>query len=183
MPQRPGARPPPELVRAGLVGAAAVGAVAVGTVAFFWATTRSTPSVAPSAARPAAQVVGRVDLESGTAAPPVQATLVVYAYALDGPRQPLAVLKRQLAGASFPLDFKLDDALAPNPAYRLSQAVQLVVGARLGTAEGIVAQPGDWLAAPQTVPLGAHGVRLVLRPPAAALATSAASAPSAAARR
>jgi cytochrome c-type biogenesis protein CcmH len=162
---------PLPLVRPALVGAAAVGALVLGVAALFWSATRSPPPAPPGEPRRAAQIVGRVELPAtGLAAPPAQATLVVYAYALDGPRLPLAVLHQHTGSAAFPMDFKLDDTLAPNPAFRLSQAVQLVVGARLGAGEGVAAQPGDWLAAPQTVPLGTHGVKLVLRPPAAASA-------------
>jgi hypothetical protein len=41
-----------------------------------------------------------------------------------------------------------------------------VIGARLGRGEAPEAQPGDWLAQPQAVQAGAHGVRLTLAPPA-----------------
>lgn len=151
-------------MKAGRVGALVVGAVALGTVALFWWAARA-PQATPAAAstRPASQVVGRVELAAGALAPPADATLVVYAYALDGPRLPLAVLRRP--AAALPLDFKLDDSLAANPAFRLSQATQLTVGARLGSGDAAAAQPGDWIAPSQTVALGTHGVRLVLQPP------------------
>ncbi len=102
-------------------------------------------------------------LAAGTPAPLSNATLVVYAYALDGPRLPLAVLRRP--APALPLDFKLDDSLAANPAFRISLATQLTVGARLGPGDAAMAQPGDWVAPSQTVVLGAHGVMLVLQPP------------------
>ncbi|MCW5634900.1 MAG: hypothetical protein KIT17_16315 [Rubrivivax sp.] len=155
-------------VRPGLLGAMLVAAVVLAVAALFWSASRTTPTAAPAVApRAGAQVVGRVELAAGAPSPPARATLAVYAYALDGPRLPLALLKLPAAGAALPLDFKLDDTLAPNPAYRLSQAVQVVVGARLsiGGGDGDGAQPGDWLAQPQTVALGTHGVRLVLQPP------------------
>lgn len=142
------------------VGAIAVGAVALGAVALYWWAARA-PQPAPG--RAASLVVGRVDLVAGAPAPPTGATLVVYAYALDGPRLPLAVLRRP--AATLPLDFKLDDSLAPNPAFRISQATQLTVGARLGSGDAATAQPGDWVAPSQTVVLGTHGVRLELQPP------------------
>jgi cytochrome c-type biogenesis protein CcmH len=145
------------------VAAALVAAGVLGAAGYLaWTGMRPPPS-AP-AARPTAQVVGRIELAAGAALPATPALrVVVYAYALDGPRLPLAVLRRP--ATELPLDFKLDDSLAPNPAFRLSQAPQLVVGARLGTGDAATAQPGDWFAPPQTVLLGAHGVTLVLQPP------------------
>lgn len=142
------------------VGAIAIGVVALGAAALFWWAGRTPPPAPP---RAASQIVGRVDLLAGAPAPPTGVTLVVYAYALDGPRLPLAVLRR--AAPALPLDFKLDDSLAANPAFRISQATQLTVGARLGPGDAATAQPGDWVAPSQTVVLGTHGVRLVLQPP------------------
>jgi cytochrome c-type biogenesis protein CcmH len=130
-----------------------------------WPTGPVAPASDPRAAagRPGAQVVGRVELDAATSAPrwPADAQVVIYAFALDGPRLPLAVLRRP--ASALPLDFKLDDSMAPNPAYRLSQAPQLIVGARLGAGDGVATQPGDWTAA-VPVTLGSHGVRLVLQP-------------------
>lgn len=140
-----------------------VGVVVLATAAVFLWGTRKVQTAPP--ARTGAQIVGRVDLAAGVAPPALStdAMLVVYAYALDGPRQPLALLRRP--ASVLPLDFRLDDSLAPNPAYRLSQAPQIVVGARLGPGDAALAQPGDWIAPAQTVALGTHGVRLVLQPP------------------
>lgn len=92
---------------------------------------------------------------------PAGAQVVVYAYALDGPRVPLAVLRRP--ASSLPLEFALTDDLAPNPAFRISLAPRLVVGARLGMGEAASPQPGDWIAASQTVAANERGVRLVLQ--------------------
>lgn len=152
-------------MRAGRAAAFGVGAVALATAAFFWFAARSPqPAAAP---RVVAQLVGRVELATGAATPalPADAMVVVYAYALDGPRLPLAVWRRP--ATTLPLDFKLDDSLALNPAFRLSQAPQLVVGARLGLGDASAVQEGDWVAPSQTVALGSHGVRLVLQPPRA----------------
>jgi cytochrome c-type biogenesis protein CcmH len=152
-------------VRPWLVGAATVGTVAaVIAGAGAWVAVRA-PQQPAAAPRAAAQVVGRVELATAATATALSpdAMVVVYAFALDGPRLPLAVWRRP--ATALPLDFKLDDSLAPNPAFRLSQAPQLVVGARLGPGEASAAQAGDWVAPSQTVALGSHGVRLVLQPP------------------
>ena len=117
----------------------------------------------PAASRTA--VVGRVEVApEAKELVPAGTMVVVYAYAQYGPRVPLAVWRRP--ATALPADFKLDDSTAVNPAFRLSQAAQLVIGARLGRGEAPEAQAGDWLAPPQAVPAGAHGVRLTLTPPA-----------------
>lgn len=137
--------------------AAAAGALAAaGAASYWWLSPAGEPK-----ARLSAEVAGRVELAADAQATlPPSATVVVYAYALDGPRVPLAVLRRP--AEALPFEFKLDDSLAPNPAFRLSQAPRLVVGARLGPGDAPSPQPGDWLAPSQTVPADATGVRLVL---------------------
>lgn len=116
-------------------------------------------------ARVEGRVGGRVEMVGGQAAQAATSDrqVVVYAYALDGPRQPLAVLRRP--ASQLPFEFTLDDSLAPNPAFRLSQAPRLVVGARLGVGDAATAQPADWVAPSQTVALDTQGLRLVLHPP------------------
>ena len=151
---------------------AVAAACAVGAAAHWLrASPPQDPAAVPASAVPpstgaSAQVVGRVEMAAGTT-PAAQAgqVVVVYAYALDGPRQPLAVLRRP--ASDLPFDFKLDDRLAPNAAFRLSMAPRLVVGARLGPGDAAAGQPGDWIAPSQTVMLGEHGVRLQLQPPRA----------------
>ena len=150
-------------MRRARIGLVIAGGLALTAAALWWVARSAKPQAPPP--RQAAQVVGRVELAAGAAASAsaADATVVVYAYALDGPRVPLAVLRRP--ASTLPFDFKLDDSLAPNPAFRLSLAPQLVIGARLGPGDAASPQPGDWLAASQTVPANAHGVRLELQPP------------------
>jgi len=153
-------------VRAGRVAAVGIGAAALAAAAIFWFAAR--PPQPTAVPRVVAQLVGRVEVATAAAMPaafPPDAMVVVYAYALDGPRLPLAVWRRP--ASALPLDFRLDDSLAPNPAFRLSQAAQLVVGARLGPGDASAVQAGDWVAPSQNVALGSHGVRLVLQPPRA----------------
>ena len=140
-------------MRRARIGLVIAGGLALTAAALWWVARSAKPQAPPP--RQAAQVVGRVELAAGAAASAsaADATVVVYAYALDGPRVPLAVLRRP--ASTLPFDFKLDDSLAP----------QLVIGARLGPGDAASPQPGDWLAASQTVPANAHGVRLGLQPP------------------
>ena len=93
---------------------------------------------------------------------PAGATLFVYAYAVDGPRVPLAM--RQHAASELPLAFSLDDSLAVNPAFRLSMAPQVVVGARIGASGAAsTAAPGDMFGSSGPVMLGAHDLRIVIK--------------------
>ena len=146
----------------------AIGAMVLALVAILiWAAART--SQPERTGRAATTIVGRVELGAdANAGPPLprDAMVVVYVYALDGPRLPLAVFRRP--AAALPLEFRLDDTMAPNPAYRLSQAAQLVLGARLGRGDGVAALAGDWEAIPQTVLPGAQAVRVVLQPKRAA---------------
>lgn len=147
------------------------GGLAAGAAALWLRPRPAAPTASPQTnssrapAQAAARVSGHVELRTSSAsalAPGAPAQVVVYAFALDGPRVALAVLRRPVT--DLPFDFTLDDTLAPNPAFRLSQAAQLVVGARLGPGDAVQPQPGDWSAAPQAVPLGAQGVHLLLEP-------------------
>ena len=118
---------------------------------------------AGAGARASAQVSGRIELDPALLGQvPAGAALFVYAYAVDGPRVPLAL--RQHAASDLPLAFSLDDSLAVNPAFRLSMAPQVVVGARIGAAGAtITAAPGDLVGSSGPVMLGAHDLRIVIK--------------------
>lgn len=112
--------------------------------------------------KPAAGVVsGRIDLAPALQGKlPPGALLFVYAYAVDGPRVPLAMQQHPVA--ALPLAFTLDDSAAVNPALRLSMAVQVVVGARIGT-QGERALAGDLYGMSAPAPLGAQDLRVEIR--------------------
>ena len=91
---------------------------------------------------------------------PAGSTLFIYARAVQGPRMPLAVLR--LPVGSWPVTFKLDDALAMSPELRLSQFKEVVVQARISRSGEAFPQAGDWVG--QSAPLkpGSQGVSLVI---------------------
>ena len=91
---------------------------------------------------------------------PAGSTLFIYARAVQGPRMPLAVLRLPLG--SWPVTFKLDDALAMSPELRLSQFKEVVVQARISRSGEALPQTGDWVG--QSAPLkpGSQGVSLVI---------------------
>jgi len=122
----------------------------------------SAPGAAQTAAAPAAaRVGGKVVLApelAARAAP--DDTVFVFARAVDGPRAPLAVLRRQVK--DLPFDFVLDDSLAMNAALKLSSAQQVVVSARVSKAGNAVAQAGDLQGSTAPVAVGATDLQIVI---------------------
>jgi cytochrome c-type biogenesis protein CcmH len=85
-------------------------------------------------------------------------TVFVFARAAEGPRMPLAILRRQVK--DLPLQFKLDDSLAMSPAARLSGASRVVVGARVSKSGDAMPQPGDLSGQTAPVSVGAQGLTI-----------------------
>lgn len=123
------------------------------------ATAQAPKAPAATAAAGTAQVSGRVTL-----APALQAraaptdTVFVFAQSVDGPRVPLAVLRKQVK--DLPFDFVLDDSMAMNAAMNLSSASQVVVSARVSKSGNAVRQPGDLLGASSAVAVGTKGIAI-----------------------
>jgi cytochrome c-type biogenesis protein CcmH len=110
-------------------------AVAGGAVA-------TTASGAASKAAGPGSVSGRVSLAPALAARVAPGdTLFIFARAAEGPRMPLAILKR--TGADLPLTFTLDDSMAMSPELKLSAFPSVVVGARLSKSGNAMPQSGD----------------------------------------
>ncbi|HEX4583800.1 MAG TPA: c-type cytochrome biogenesis protein CcmI [Burkholderiaceae bacterium] len=110
---------------------------------------------APAAAT--ASVKGRVVLAAalaGKAAP--TDTLFVFARASQGPRMPLALLKRQVK--DLPLEFALDDSMSMMPDLKLSKFSSVVVGARVSKAGDAMPASGDLQGFSAPVKVGSSGV-------------------------
>ncbi len=106
------------------------------------------PAAASAATAAAAKVQGVASISGRVSVTPALAarvapgdTLFIFARAADGPRMPLAILKR--SGADLPLDFTLDDSMAMAPELRLSGFANVVVGARLSKSGNAMPQSGD----------------------------------------
>ncbi len=96
-------------------------------------------------------LAGKVDAED---------TVFVYARAAEGPRQPLAVIRRQVK--DLPLRFSLDDTQAMAPNMTLSSYPEVVVGARVSKSAQAAPQSGDLQGASKNVKVGASDVVVVI---------------------
>ncbi len=68
-------------------------------------------------------------------------TVFVFARAAQGPRMPLAIVRKQ--ARDLPLSVSLDDSLAMSPAMVLSKFSQVSVGARISRSGNAMPQSGD----------------------------------------
>ncbi len=118
---------------------------------------------AASAAAPTAgvkSISGRVSLAPALAARVAPGdTLFVFARAAEGPRLPLAILKR--SAAELPLNFTLDDNMAMSPELKLSGFANVVVSARISKSGDAMPQRGDLEG--QTPPLAGRSNGIELR--------------------
>ena len=125
-------------------------------------TTAQAPTAAPKAPTApvaSAAVSGTVTLDAKLAAKAKpDDTLFVFARAAEGPRMPLAILRKQVK--DLPLTFTLDDSMAMTPAARLSSATRVVIGARISARGDATPQPGDLQGFTAPVAPGASGLKV-----------------------
>ena len=114
---------------------------------------------APVAAAGNASVSGRVTLSPELVARlPPGATLFVFARAAQGPRMPLAILRRPADGK--PFDFSLDETRAMQPQLKISGFPEVVIGARISVSGNAMPQPGDLIGQSAPVKPGSAGVQV-----------------------
>jgi cytochrome c-type biogenesis protein CcmH len=122
-------------------------------------TTQAPPDRA--AAAKATTIRGTVALAPGIAAmADPNDTVFIFARAADGPRMPLAIVRRQVK--DLPATFALDDSMAMSPGINLSSVPRVVVGARVSRNANAVPQPGDLEGHSAPVPVGAADVAVVI---------------------
>ena len=85
-------------------------------------------------------------------------TVFIFARAAEGPRMPLAILKRK--ASELPITFTLDDTTARADELKLSKFELVVVGARVSKSGNAIPQSGDLVG--QSAPVKAGGSKLML---------------------
>ncbi len=114
----------------------------------------------PAAGAPASSgaiVKGRVQLAATLAAKAApNDTVFVFARATQGPRMPLALIKRQVK--DLPLEFALDDSMAMMPNMKLSNYSTVVIGARVSKGGDAMPSSGDLQGFSDPVKVGSSGV-------------------------
>jgi len=123
----------------------------------------ATASAAPAgaAAAAAASVRGKVSLSASLAAKAQPGdTVFVFARAAQGPRVPLALVRRQVK--DLPFEFALDDSMAMMPDFTLSKYAPVVVGARISHSGDAIAAAGDLQGFSKPVGVGASAVNVVI---------------------
>lgn len=87
-------------------------------------------------------------------------TVFIFARAVEGPRIPLAILRK--TAAELPLKFVLDDTQAMTPNMRLSSVKSVVIGARVSKSGNATPQAGDLEGVSAPVTVGASGINLII---------------------
>ena len=87
-------------------------------------------------------------------------TVFIYARAAEGPKMPLAILRKQVR--DLPLSFVLDDSMAMNGEMKLSSFPAVVVSALVSKSSNAVASPGDLQGQSGPVKVGAERVEVVI---------------------
>ncbi len=113
------------------------------------------------AADNAAAITGTVALSPGLAAQVKPDDIVfILARAAQGPKMPLAVLKKQVK--DLPLQFSLDDSMAMQPQLKLSGFDKVIVVARVSKSGSPMSQSGDLEGLTDVVKPGAKGLSVVI---------------------
>ena len=87
-------------------------------------------------------------------------TVFIFARAAEGPRMPLAIVKKQVS--DLPFTFRLDDSTAMSPQMKLSNFSDVVVGARISKSGQATPTSGDLTAQSGPIKAGGAAVNLVV---------------------
>jgi cytochrome c-type biogenesis protein CcmH len=85
-------------------------------------------------------------------------TVFVLARAAQGPKMPLAILRKQVK--DLPLRFSLDDSMAMSPEMKMSNFEQVVVVVRVSKSGTAMPQPGDLQGMSKPLALGTSGIKV-----------------------
>ncbi len=132
---------------------------------------RSLGGGAPAASKPVAStpaaaankngVSGTVKLAPELAAKALPTdTVFIFARAANGPRLPLAILRKQVQ--ELPVTFALDDSMAMAKDMSLSKFPQVIIGARISKSGTANSQPGDMEGFSAPIANNATGISVVI---------------------
>lgn len=117
----------------------------------------STPP--PMAASAASQISGTVELDPALRSKAADSdTVFIFALAVEGPRFPLAVLRKQVK--DLPANFVLDDSMSMEPSAKISNFQKVVVGARISKSGNATPGPGDLEGLTDSVKPGIKNVKI-----------------------
>ncbi len=124
-------------------------------------------AMAPAAPAPQAAsagskaVAGTVKLAPAlTAKASPDDTVFIFARAAQGPKMPLAILRKQVR--DLPVSFTLDDSMAMAPNMALSNFGEVVVGARISRSGQAMPQSGDLEGLSAPVKVGSRNIDVVI---------------------
>ena len=121
----------------------------------------ATSATAGPAATGGSAIAGTVQLAPALAAQADPSdTVFIFARAAQGPKMPLAIVRKQVK--DLPYTFMLDDSTAMAPNMALSNFPQVVVGARVSKSGLAAPQSGDLEGMSATVKPGSTGVAVVI---------------------
>jgi cytochrome c-type biogenesis protein CcmH len=121
----------------------------------------ATPTPVSNQSAPAAKVGGTISLDpSLSARVSPDDTVYVFARAAEGPRMPLAIVKKQVK--DLPLTFSLDDSMAMNPNMKLSNYSEVIVGARISKSGNATPQSGDLKGSSSVIKLGNRDLKIII---------------------
>jgi cytochrome c-type biogenesis protein CcmH len=114
---------------------------------------------ATAAATASASIEGMVELDPALRAQAADTdTVFIFARAAEGPRFPLAVLRKQVK--DLPLKFVLDDSMSMMPNAKLSNFAQVIVGARISKSGSATPAAGDLEGITEAVSPNAQGLKI-----------------------
>lgn len=131
---------------------------------------------APAAAVPAAKAAGEAPVAAAAAGGSIAGTVslapalaakaspddvvFIFARAAQGPKMPLAILRKQVR--DLPASFALDDSMAMQPGMALSNFGEVVVGARISRSGQAMPQSGDLEGLSPPIKVGARNVAVTI---------------------
>jgi cytochrome c-type biogenesis protein CcmH len=123
--------------------------------------TAATEKAGKPAANAGATLTGKVEIDPALRAQVSDNdTVFIFVRAAQGPRMPIAALRKQVR--DLPVSFSFDDTTVLSPARKLSSEKNVVVGARISKTGDAMPQPDDIQVVSATLPSNAKNVTLRL---------------------